>query len=98
MMGRSVMQIGAAVNKRDREASARQVTRGYQLRAAIHYLGAVRHSLAFWRYHAAETRRDYLVTAREMRQLGEMIAAAESRATAYSEWCSLTKSRPVEAR
>jgi len=100
MIGRSAIQIGAAVNKRAATAKAdrRAAARARHLEAAIAYLGATHRLWTGWVYYADETRTSYLVTAAEMQKLGAMIDKSESPAAAYSEWAALTKSRPVEAR
>jgi hypothetical protein len=69
----------------------------YEMRAAIHYLvDCNQRPDGLWTYYADETRAWYVVTEVELHLLGEMIAKFDSRATAYSQWCSLTTARPVK--
>jgi hypothetical protein len=60
------------------------------LAMGIAYLDAQRTSRGY-RYHAPETRKDYRVSVRDVRKLGEALLADQSGDyDVYSQWCSST--------
>jgi len=66
------------------------------IKCAVEFLNAVK-SEDGWVYYADETRTHYLVTDGELELLGAWLVEQDCGATAYSEWCSVTISRPVSA-
>jgi hypothetical protein len=64
------------------------------IKCAAEFLNATK-SEDGWVYYADETRTNYLVTDGELELLGAWLVEQDCGAAAYSEWCSVTISRPV---